>query len=347
MRNQLKLTALLGALAVTGSAWASIPQTIFLEADAGNGEAEATFLDTVAVSGGIAYSFLRDTTAADVGVVTAYNGSTFSTVMTAAQWTTTGSTNDMAASFGAGIVGNNARFVSFFDNNVYEINLGTGLPTEVVSKATIDAAAGVSASLTSVFETTTSGTIFAVESTGDQILAISPGNSVSVEISPFAFNSLLGGTSIGGIGVDGDTLLLGSNSSDSLVGWNTVTNAGSTVLSLAQIDAIASDPDDRNDGVVSFGDIFKAPDGLVYFYEGDGDDLLAYDPADPAGTLTVVVSEAEFEAGPSSDTINQLAWWDGQLAFTDTGEGFYVVPEPTSLAILGLAGLMVARRRRA
>lgn len=342
MKIRLTTTALIGALALAGSATAAVPSLVFDEAAAGNGEAEATFLEAVTVSGGTAYSFLRDTTSADVGVVTAYNGSTFSTVMTSAQWGTTGSTFDMAAGNGVGIVGGSARFISFFDNNVFEVNLGTGVPTEVVSKATIDAAAGVSVNMGAQFETTTSGQIYGLDSVSDAIISISPTNVVSVEISTADFATLNGGTVVGGIGVDGDTILIGSNSLDALVAWDTVTNTGSTVLTTAEIESVTDDID----GTASFGDIFAAPDGLVYFYEGDSDHLLSYDPADPAGTLAAVVTEAEFTAGPSSDTINQLSWWDGNIAYTDSSIGFYVVPEPTSLALLGLGGLLVARRRR-
>ena len=315
---------------------------VFDELAAANGDASLTFLDTVASDGTTAYSFLRDTSAADVGGVTSFDGA-FSTVSTPADWTATGSTNDLAAGNGAGVVGNVLRFVSFFDNNVYEVAIGTGAVNEVVSAATIDAASGVSSNLTAVFETQSDGTIYSIESQSDQLLAISPGNSVSVEINTADLAALLGGTSIGGIGVDGNSVLLGSNSIDELVAWDTVGNTGSTVLTTAQIEGATDDIDGR----VGFGDIFKAPDGLVYFYESDSDYLLSYDPSDPAGTITAVVSEAEFSAGPGSDTINQLSYFNGRISWTDTGLGYYqVVPEPSSLALVSLGLLAIAVRKQ-
>ena len=344
MRQQLTLTALIGALAFAGSAHAAVPVEVFTEAQAGNGETGATFLDTVAVSGGIAYSFLRD--APNVGLtgfITAYNGSTFTTVMNTTNWAATTPSFDMAAGNGAGIVGGKARFVSFFDNAVYDVDLGTGAVSQAVSKATIDGVLGGSANLAAQFKVGDDGTIYSYDSPTDSIIQITPANAVSIEVS----TADLAATTIGGLGIFNDVILIGDNTSDSLRGWNTTTNAMSTVLTTAQIDAIASDPADVNDGIVSFGDIYYAPDGLVYFYEGDSDDLLAYNPANPAGSLHVVISEAEFIAGPSSSTINQLAWWDGKIAYTDQSDGFYVVPEPTSLALLAFGGLMVARRRRA
>lgn len=315
---------------------------IFNAADAANGEAATTFFETVASDGTTAYSFLRDTSAADVGGVTAFNGA-FSTVSTPADWAATGSTFDLAAGNGVGVVGNVLRFVSFFDNNVYEVDLGTGAVTEVVAAATIDAASGVSSNLSAVFETQSDGTIYSIESQSDQLLVVSPGNSVSVEINTADLATLLGGTSVGGIGVDGTTILLGSNGNDELVAWDTVANTGSVVLTTAQIEAVTDDVDGR----AGFGDIFKAPDGLVYFYESDSDYLLSYDPADPVGTLTAVVSEAEFVAGPGSDTINQLSYFNGRISWTDTNTGYYqVIPEPTSFALASLGILAIAVRSR-
>ncbi|MFN3165489.1 MAG: PEP-CTERM sorting domain-containing protein [Phycisphaeraceae bacterium] len=346
MKKRFTLGALIGALALTGSARAAVPQTVFTEADAANGELANPFLDTVVTSGGTAYAVTRDLDSVG-GVVTAFDGIGFTTVMTNAQWGTYGSAFDIAAGNGAGVAGNALRSVNFFDNNVYEIDLGTGAVTEVVTKAALDAAAGVSVNMVAAFEVDATGQIYALDSVSDSILSISPANTAAVEISTGDLAALAGGTSIGGIGVLGDTILIGSNSNDSLVAWNTLTNTGSTVLTTAQIDAITLSAGDANDGSVGFGDIFAAPDGLVYFYESDGDDLLSYDPNDPAGTLAIVVSEAEFLAGPSDDTPGQLAWWDGKIAYTNGSDGFYVVPEPTSLALLGLGGLLVARRRRA
>ena len=262
---------------------------------------------------------------------------------TIADWTATGSTSDLALGNGVGVVGGVLRGVSFFDNNAYEVDLGTGAVSEVVTAAAIDAASGVSSNLSAVNETTADGTIYAVESQSDQLLAISPGNVVSVEIDATDFDAALGGTSIGGIGVDGTTIYLGSNSDDQLVAWDTVANTSSVVLTEAQIEAVTDDVD----GTAGFGDIFAAPNGLIYFYESDSDYLLSFDPSDPAGTLAAVITEAEFTAGPSSDTINQLSWFDGRIAFTDGGIGYYtLIPEPTTglLAALALAGIAARRR---
>ncbi|MEO0529427.1 MAG: hypothetical protein AAF266_02500 [Planctomycetota bacterium] len=339
MIRSLICAAACAACAVPASAAPVVE--VFLEADVAT--AELTFLEAVTSDGTTAYAVLRDTTAADVGGVQAFSGGVVTPVSTPTDYAATGSTNDLALGNGFAVVGNVLRGVSFFDNNVYEVDLGTGAVTEVVSAASIDAAAGVSANLSASFETTADGTIYSVESVGDQVLAISPGNAVSVEIDPVNFAAANGGTSIGGIGVLGDTILLGSNSLDALIAWDTVTDTFTTVLTTAEIEAATDDID----GTASFGDIFAAPDGLVYFYEGDSDHLLAYNPSAPASSLTAIITEQEFTDGPSSDTINQLTWFEGNIAFTDGGIGFYTIPEPTTalLGMIALVGFGAARRR--
>jgi hypothetical protein len=317
---------------------------VFSEAEAANGDPTLTFLETVTTaSDGTAYATLRDTTAADIGGITAFDGSGFTTIMTPADWAVIGSTNDYAAGNGAGIFGGNVRAVSFFDNNIYEVDITDGTVTEVVSTTDIALAVQTQPNLSAVNETWLDGTIYAVESASDQLISVDLFDNVSVEIGAVDFAALLGGTSIGGLGVNGSTLYLGSNSSDSLVTWNTVTDTGSTLLTTAEIESVTDDIDGR----AGFGDIFYAPDGLVYFYESDSDYLLSFNPLDAANTLSVVLTKAEFNAGPGSSTINQLSWYEGNIAWADTGLGYYTIPEPTTAGLLGLGALVMLRRRRA
>lgn len=337
------LSALLIALS-SSSASAIGYKTVFTEAEAANGDASLTFLETVISDGTTAYAVLRDApNTGVVGGINAFDGSSFTTVMTPAQYAGSGATLDYAAGEGGGVVGSTLRAVNFFSNSVVEVDLGTGTATEVVPKATFDALISDNASLVGQHETTADGTIYALESRTDQILAVSPGNVASIEVGTADLAALAGGTTIRGLGVLGNTLLIGSNSNDSLVSWDTVNNLGATVLTTAEIQA-------ANGGStsVSFGDIFAAPDDLVYFYEGGSDSLMSFDPTNAAGTLKVVVSEAEFLAGPGSDSINQLSYFNGRISWTDGSIGYFqVVPEPASLSLvlLSLCGLAAARRR--
>lgn len=346
-RNLLLTAATLAMPAGLAAAQATITE-VFTEADAA-GDVVSPFLDTVATDGGTkAYAVIRESDggggAPGAGNIVEYDGltDTFTVVSSLADWTASGFPFDPAAGEGANVVGGVLRAVSFFENNVYEVNLTTGVVSEVVSKATLDAVAGVSVNMVADFEVLPSGQIFALDGTSDQILSISPTNVVTVEINTADLAAAIGGTSFGGIGVAGTDIYLGSNGTDELVVWDTITDSASTVLTTAEIDAVTDDID----GTVGFGDIFFAPDGLVYFYETDSDFLLAFDPDDPLGTLDVIATEADFAAGPSSDTINQLAWFDGQIAFTDGSVGFYTIPEPATVALLAIGGALIAGRGR-
>jgi hypothetical protein len=91
----------------------------------------------------------------------------------------------------------------------------------------------------------------------------------------------------------------------------------------------------------------------VYFVETVSSSILRFSPASPASSLVTFLSSAELLAGPAvSSNVGQLSWWNGTLAWTQSGTasgavpGFYAIPEPTSAvaALLAIVG-MAARRR--
>lgn len=333
------LAAAAAALLTVAPASAQV-LTVFLEDDAAGGIA-SPFLNTVASDGTTAYAVSNGQGSAVGNAVVLFSSGIFAPIMSDTEWNASPATSEIFASEGAGVVGNSLRFVHFLENAVYEVDLTSGAATEVVSTGTFGAALPGSVNLVGQFEVTSDGTIYGINSPTDTLYAVSAGNAVSVEIADLV--ATIGGDAIRGVGVLGSTVLLGDNDTDTLWAWDTATDTASPVLTAADIDPLTSDVD----GVVGFGDVFAAPNGLVYFYESDGDDLLAYDPADPVGTLRTVISTAEFAAGPSSDTINQLSWFEGNIAFTDGSIGYFTyIPEPTSamLGLLAVAGLAARRR---
>ena len=70
---------------------------------------------------------------------------------------------------------------------------------------------------------------------------------------------------------------------------------------------------------------------------------------DPINSLSVVLTEDDLINGPAgSDSVGQLTWYDGEIAWTNLRQGFNAVPEPSSSLILGMAGLIgLGFRRRA
>jgi outer membrane protein assembly factor BamB len=99
-------------------------------------------------------------------------------------------------------------------------------------------------------------------------------------------------------------------------------------------------------------------DGNVYFREGETGSIFSFDPdtlsdEDPASSIQTVLTGTQIKndgpASTSSPIFGDLLWHDDQLHFYQTrgeGGGIYIVPEPTSLMLLGAGGVMLGLRRR-
>lgn len=322
---------------------------IFTESDAITGD--SNFLDTVATNGSEVVAFTRaSSSTVDATEVRSYDQNTnmFTNLVNTAQWNITregGVANGFEAvgSNGARITDSgDLRFFNFFDNSFYNVHLATGTTTTVAAHSDFNTVAGVTTNLSAFNEVLADGSAYVIDFESDSVLSVSSTGVVGTGVSATTL-SLGAGTSFGGIGFDGTNILIGSNTNDNLIGFSG--GAFSEVLSLSAIEAVTDDIDGR----AGFGDIFYAPDGLVYFYENDSDYLLSYDPNDPTNTLGVVISEADLIAGPNgSDAVNQLSWFNNGIAWTDASDGFYAlnqIPEPSS-AMLSLLGSMALLRRK-
>ncbi len=98
------------------------------------------------------------------------------------------------------------------------------------------------------------------------------------------------------------------------------------------------------------GNIYNPADGLIYFRDAKSHDILSYDPADPANTLEVMITKEALAAGPlGTSFVIYFSLFDGQLAASALNSGnlgFCTIPEPITMVLMGLGGLVVARRRR-
>lgn len=264
------------------------------------------------------------------------------TLVSTLDWFLATGNTSLTPFYGLGISGSYVQFGDSNSDAVWRVDKSTGAITEYVSNAQIMAYTGASsAALLSSGNTSPDGEYVFFEGSSDSILKTSGAGTLTTLVDAATLLSVTGTNSAsGGITEDAaGTVYWGDNSSDGM--W--MRDSGGTITSAlleAEIVAVTNEADP------GFGDIFYAPDGKVYFYETRSDSIMKFDPADPAGTLAFAIQEDDLLAGPmGSDNVVSLTWYDGNLAFhTFNDSGLYALPEPASLVLIALAGLLIRRR---
>ncbi|MCP4248785.1 MAG: PEP-CTERM sorting domain-containing protein [bacterium] len=278
--------------------------------------------------------------------VTNLNGVQSSSVLvSSADWFAASGQTMMANGNGFGISGGtDLMWTDTGSDAVWKADLGTGAVSAYVTKAQIMTHTGqTAAGSLNANSITPTGELVWYESTSDSVLVTTGAGTLATLINNADLTALQGNdTFASGIGFDaGGGMYWGDSTSDSAY----MRSAGGTlskVLDVADIIAVSGKT------AAGFGDFFGAGDGLMYFYESTGDNIMRFDPAAPVSSLEIYISEAELLAGPqASDSVVTLGWYDDRLTFHRYGTyGLYVVPEPTSLSLLGLGALALLRRRR-
>ncbi len=205
------------------------------------------------------------------------------------------------------ILGDYLQFADTSVDAIFRVHKTTGVISVFVSNADIRAITGLpKARLIDACDFSPCGDMAFYDEDSDNIFVVDVVGYLRVLVSKADFEAFYGCTAInfvaGGMAYDMDGNLY----------W-TLTNTGTTcgggaiykratdgtisrLLTEADIQAVTTPG-----WSVAFNDIFAAPDGLVYFYDRTDpvDSILYFDPADPVGTLTVFLTEAQIKAGPA------------------------------------------------
>ncbi len=244
-------------------------------------------------------------------------------------------------------VGNDLMFSDTRSHQLYKVDMTTGTPSVYLSRAQLMAQTGGARMAVNNGVTPWGEFVFYEPDTKQVFVTTGPG-SVSLLISSTELQNAQGNMTVsGGLTYDAsNNLYWGNTTSRSM--WRRDTEGAITeILSTADITAVTGA---ANTG---FGDIFYAPDGLVYFRDTTAKAILSFDPtaAVPASTLAFVLTQAQLEAGPAgTGIVDPLSWYAGtnNLAFSTISQGnqgYYSIPEPAALALLAFGSLVLVRRR--
>lgn len=342
------------AVAVSGATAEASYRQVFTFADA-VANTGATFFDSYAVDGADVFVFAR-TPPVGVDVIQKVTdagtpGQSVSTFVSTVDWQAGSGAARLAAQFGSDVIGSDIVFGNFFNNSVYRVDTTTGAITTVAGPLDIAAATGATgANISSTNTLDADGNLFARDGTSRTVVKVEPSGAVSVAISTAELEAVTGSNLINGsLAVDPAGKIYWGRSGLGISVWDPATSSGSVLFDQATLNSAQGLPPGSS---INFRDLFMAPDGMMYFFEIQARDILKFDPlaADPAATLELVINRNALEAGVGGGSLVQkLGWFDGNLAWniTDGTPGFYVIPEPASLSILGVGSLLMLRRRRA
>jgi hypothetical protein len=267
----------------------------------------------------------------------ASNG-TISTLMTNGQWTMATAATGLTGFYGFDVLGSNLVFSDSGTDQVYKLNKSTGALSIWAYKTDImNVTGGTNVALLTP-NAAYNNAFYVYDSTSKSVLKINDGG-----ISMYFTNvAATGGALSGGLTFDNSGRMIMGNTNNGIYRFD-----GSnveTLLTAANILAVIGGTS------TTLGDIFYAPDGKVYFTAGASATkcLLSFDPSNPTGTLAYVLTNAELLEGPAASTnVYQLTWYNEALAFNcNAKSGFYVVPEPATMALLAFGGLFLRRFKK-
>jgi sugar lactone lactonase YvrE len=251
----------------------------------------------------------------------------------------------MTTFYGFGRYGSYLQFADSSSDGIWRVDTSTGALTSYVSASDIATYTGeISSQLLTPSTIDLAGEHVFYEGRSDSILRTTGAGTLETLVSSadltlaFGNNNVSGGMSFDAAG----NLYWGNTTSDEI---HRRTAAG--VLEVVLSEEVLEDFTGATSS--SFNDVFVAPDGMIYFWEGGSDSILRFAPSDPAGTLAYRLTEDELVDGPAgSDSVSTLGWYNGELTWTKItgGSGLYTTPEPSTVLLLAGGLLAISLRRR-
>ena len=240
-------------------------------------------------------------------------------------------------------------------DQIVKIDQSTGVASLLVDGATLDGLPGVTGSATVSFgdiDPTTGNAIF-YEGDTDSVYEVTGTNTLSVLVTDTQLATATGDDTPGGLGVDSSGVLyFGQSTSTENVSFFDPSDSSSGTL-IVESDVLTAQGSGTDIGISSTAFTVLSDGSVVFANTGTPDNFVSFDPADAAGTLEIVLTEAQLLAGPANiDAAIAFSEFDGELAWFNLSAanggapGIYAVPEPTTAALVALGGLAMLRRRR-